>query len=90
MPGDRHHAEKPHEREPEGDAGDVARASGLILPGGKVSAEALAQAAKQSTEGAEGGDEDAELGRVVFSLQRDLKKRLDKYLTDRIGFMSRN
>ncbi len=69
------------------DAGDVARASGLILPGGKVSAEALARAAQQA---GESGDEDEELGRVVFTLQRDLKKRLDKYLTDRIGFMSRN
>lgn len=33
-------------------------------------------------------DEDAP-NRVVFVLQRDLDKRLDKYLTDRIAFMSR-
>ncbi len=33
-------------------------------------------------------DDDAP-NRVVFSLRRDLNKRLDKYLTDRITFMSR-
>lgn len=33
-------------------------------------------------------DDDAP-NRVVFVLQRDLQKRLDKYLTDRIPFMSR-
>lgn len=87
MPGGRDHADAPHQRESQDDASDVARASGLILPGGKVSAEALAKAAQQAGDAA---DEDEELGRVVFSLQRDLKKRLDKYLTDRIGFMSRN
>lgn len=35
------------------------------------------------------GDEDAP-NRVVFTLRRDLHKRLDKYLTDRIPFMSRS
>lgn len=34
-------------------------------------------------------DDDAP-NRVVFSLLKDLNKRLDKYLTDRIPFMSRN
>ncbi len=33
-------------------------------------------------------DDDAP-NRVVFTLQRDLQKRLDKYLCDRIPFMSR-
>lgn len=33
--------------------------------------------------------EDDAPNRVVFVLQRDLQKRLDKYLTDRIPFMSR-
>ncbi len=37
---------------------------------------------------APGADDDAP-NRVVFVLQRDLQKRLDKYLTDRIPFMSR-
>lgn len=36
-----------------------------------------------------GVDDDAP-NRVVFELQRDLNKRLDKYLTDRIPFMSRS
>ncbi len=36
-----------------------------------------------------GADDDAP-NRVVFALQRDLNKRLDKYLTDRIPFMSRS
>jgi len=35
-----------------------------------------------------GADDDAP-NRVVFVLQRNLQKRLDKYLTDRIPFMSR-
>lgn len=37
----------------------------------------------------EGGADDDAPNRVVFVLQRDLQKRLDKYLTDRIPFMSR-
>lgn len=37
---------------------------------------------------APGADDDAP-NRVVFVLQRDLQKRLDRYLTDRIPFMSR-
>ncbi|MBC7771359.1 MAG: RluA family pseudouridine synthase [Pyrinomonadaceae bacterium] len=36
-----------------------------------------------------GTDDDAP-NRVVFTLQHDLNKRLDKYLTDRIPFMSRS
>lgn len=39
--------------------------------------------------GGTGADDDAP-NRVVFELQRDLNKRLDKYLTDRIPFMSRS
>jgi 23S rRNA pseudouridine1911/1915/1917 synthase len=35
------------------------------------------------------GDDDDAPNRVVFVLRRDLSKRLDKYLTDRIPFMSR-
>ncbi|TVQ63525.1 MAG: RluA family pseudouridine synthase [Phycisphaerales bacterium] len=51
----------------------------LILPGGKVDPDAVRAAA----------DDDAPC-RVVFTLSRDLKKRLDRYLTDRIPFMSRS
>lgn len=71
---------------------DVALASGFILPGGKVDSEAIRKAMEQA-EAARGGgepDEDEELRTVTFKLQRDLAKRLDKYLTDRITFMSRN
>ncbi len=53
----------------------------LIGPGGKVDPDAVRIAAD--------GDDDA-LQRVRFTLTRDLNKRLDKYLTDRIAFMSRN
>ncbi len=44
------------------------------------------QAAQTSTDSAE----DDAPNRVVFVLQRDLDKRLDKYLCDRIPFMSRS
>ncbi len=66
---------------------DLATAEGFILPGGKVDAAALERAIKSA---GEAGVDDAELRRVTFTLQRDLNKRLDKYLTDRITFMSRN
>jgi 23S rRNA pseudouridine1911/1915/1917 synthase len=57
----------------------------LIRPGGKVDPDVLRTLAEESAEG-----EDAEgLQRVEFTLSRDLNKRLDKYLTDRITFMSR-
>lgn len=58
--------------------------SGVIMPGGKVDPDAI-----RAATGAGDGDDDG-LRRVVFRLQRDLNKRLDKYLTDRITFMSRN
>jgi DNA replication protein DnaC len=58
----------------------------MILPGGKVDPDAIRRAMEQAGE----GEDDAELRRVVFTMQRDLKSRLDKYLTSRITFMSRN
>jgi 23S rRNA pseudouridine1911/1915/1917 synthase len=58
----------------------------LVLPGGKVDPAAVERLIAAS----QAGDDDAELPTVTFTLQRDLKKRLDKYLTDRITFMSRN
>lgn len=58
----------------------------LLLPGGKVDPVAVERLIAAS----QAADEDAELPKVTFTLQRDLKKRLDKYLTDRITFMSRN
>lgn len=68
---------------------DVATTSGMILPGGKVDARAIVEAAQRARElGLEPG-EDEELRRVRFELRHDLDKRLDKYLTDRIAFLSR-
>jgi len=67
---------------------DEASAAGLVLPGGKVDADAVRRAVEQAEE--QGADDDAELRTVVFRIKRDLDKRLDKYLTDRIGFLSRN
>ncbi|MEM8835798.1 MAG: RluA family pseudouridine synthase [Planctomycetota bacterium] len=58
-----------------------------IQNGGKVDPEAIRGAIRDAEEGGD-PDEDG-LRRVVFRLSRDLNKRLDKYLTDRITFMSR-
>lgn len=64
----------------------VSTNAGLILPGGKVNPEAIQRALDEAGQ----VEDDAELRRVVFELRRDLKSRLDKYLTSRITFMSRN
>ncbi|GAB4518842.1 MAG: RluA family pseudouridine synthase [Phycisphaerales bacterium] len=69
----------PKPSEPAGD--DIAQ-GGLIGPGGKISEEAIREAAELDLE-------DDGLRRVTFTLTRDLNKRLDKYLQDRIAFMSR-
>ena len=55
----------------------------LIGPGGKVDREALWALYKQSE-----GDDEGPVS-VRFELSRDLNKRLDKYLVDRIPFLSR-
>ena len=60
---------------------------GVILPGGKLDTETIRRLA---AEAAERGEDDEELRRLTFRLRRDLGKRLDRYLTDRITFMSRN
>jgi 23S rRNA pseudouridine1911/1915/1917 synthase len=66
----------------------------LVLRGGKVDPDALRRAVEAAQVAAveEGADAESDdvLPRVTFTLQRDLQKRLDKYLTDRITFMSRN
>ncbi len=59
---------------------------GFIMRGGKVDPDAIRAAVGAAGE----GEDDDGLRRVVFELRRDLNKRLDKYLTDRITFMSRN
>lgn len=87
---------KPSSR-PSADAeGDesVSLGSAYILPGGRVDPDALAQAVHDAQAaaleaGQDAGDDEA-LRTVTFKLRRDLNKRLDKYLTDRITFMSRN
>lgn len=75
---------KPDQRSEAPTADDLAGA--LVLPGGKVDPDAIRRAVEQAGE----DEDDAELRRVVFTIQRDLKSRLDSYLTSRITFMSRN
>ena len=76
---------------PHGSAGeDVAWSQGFILPGGKVDSEAMHKAMAEAEASGAAEDEDAAMRTVSFKLQKDLNKRLDKYLTDRITFMSRN
>ncbi len=57
-----------------------------ILPGGKVNGDAVRQA---YIDARERGDADFVV-RVPFEMMRDVKDRLDRYLTSRIVFMSRN
>lgn len=63
----------------------------FVAPGGKIDEAALRAAIDAATEQglAEDSDEVASLRRVRFTLSRNLNKRLDKYLVDRIGFLSR-
>ena len=68
-------AEPAPESEPDG--------APLVRPGGTVDPDVVRALAA----GEEGEDEG--LRRVAFKLSRDLNKRLDRYLTDRIPFMSR-
>ncbi len=58
----------------------------LIEPGGKVNRDALFALYEQSEDAA--GDDESQVT-VRFELTRDLEKRLDKYLVDRIPFLSR-
>ncbi len=71
---------------PASPAAGPADAAPFILPGGKLDPDALRAAFGDSAS----EDDEAGLPRVTFKLQRDLDKRLDKYLTDRITFMSRS
>ncbi len=65
---------------PEGDEPDRTTPD-FLQPGGKVDPDAVRAAAPDS--------EDDAPTRVAFRVGRDLKKRLDRYLTDRVPFMSR-
>ncbi len=64
------------------------RARSLILPGGKVDPDAVRLTIGEAASDGEEVETEG-LCRVTFRLSRDLDKRLDKYLTDRIPFMSR-
>lgn len=75
------HAPQP-EKDPERPA--------LILPGGLVDPDAVRLAIGDDASAIAEDTESEGLCRVTFKLSRDLEKRLDKYLTDRISFMSRN
>ncbi|MHC4100703.1 MAG: hypothetical protein ACYSW1_07515, partial [Planctomycetota bacterium] len=55
----------------------------LIAPGGKVDRETLFALYERQT------DDDETPISVTFKLSRDLNKRLDRYLVDRIPFLSR-
>ncbi len=74
-------------------SGAASTGEDLMLPGGTVDPDALRRAVEAAqaaaAEQGEDSESDAILPRVTFSLRRDLQKRLDKYLTDRITFMSR-
>ncbi|MCH8271082.1 MAG: RluA family pseudouridine synthase [Planctomycetes bacterium] len=57
----------------------------FLLPGGKLDPDALRHAVEQAA------DDERPLPRVRFEIARpNLKSRLDRYLTSRITFMSRN
>lgn len=58
----------------------------FLLPGGKVDPEAVRRSYLNARE--EGNDEF--VAKVRFTLARDIRDRLDKYLTTRIKFMSRS
>ncbi len=82
----------PRSLNPEGDEHvSASLGADLIMPGGKVDPHAIASAIERARKLAEsrGDDGEPELPEVVFTLQRDLNTRLDKYLTSRVTFMSR-
>lgn len=66
----------------------ISTTDGVLRAGGKVDPDAIRKLIEKAAE--EGGGDEEELRRVTFRLRRDLSKRLDRYLTDRITFMSRN
>jgi 23S rRNA pseudouridine1911/1915/1917 synthase len=75
---------------------DVVRSAHLLLPSGRVDPDAIILAAREIAERRATAGEDAEesgeseLPSVTFEIRKDINKRVDKYLTDRITFMSRN
>jgi 23S rRNA pseudouridine1911/1915/1917 synthase len=77
-----HNARRERERPPQWD-------DARIGAGGKVDPYAIVGAAQHAREVELTDEDDQALRRVRFELQHDLDKRLDKYLTDRISFLSR-
>ncbi|GEM_PF-8556 len=73
------------------DAESVISSMGLVMQnaGGKVDADAIVALAKRARDMGLGEDDDEQMRTVRFELKHDLDKRLDKYLTDRITFLSR-
>lgn len=65
----------------------VLKASAFVKPGGKVDPDALREAV-EALRAELGADEPPPA--IAFELQRDVGSRLDKYLTSRITFLSRN
>lgn len=74
--------DRPDDPEDPGGPEESAEADSLLGPGGQVDRDALYRLHEARE------DDDAPV-RVRFELARDLQKRLDRYLVDRIPFMSR-
>ena len=73
------------------DMRSAAHRGGVVARGGKVDPEALRAQIESDVDAQDAiGDGEEGLAHVRFTLSRDLNKRLDKYLTDRITFLSRN
>lgn len=81
MARDSHHTPRDHTE------ADTASAAGLVLPGGKIDADAVRRAVEQARE--EGLEDEEEVRTVRFAVRHDLNKRLDRYLVDRVAFLSR-
>jgi 23S rRNA pseudouridine1911/1915/1917 synthase len=69
--------------DPEGNPDANENRNGLIAPGGKVDRETLYALYEQQA------DDDETPISVTFKLSRNLNKRLDRYLVDRVPFLSR-
>jgi len=74
---------RPQQDAPEDAPPEDAPEESFVLPGGKVDARAVREAISRGETGDDG------FQKVSFTLSRDLNKRLDKYLTDRVPFLSR-
>jgi 23S rRNA pseudouridine1911/1915/1917 synthase len=91
MPKQSNKHAKPAKHAPGAQPRDEAKAAreDVYDAGGKVDADAIVAAMQHAREQGLEGEDDEQLRRVRFALQHDLDKRLDKYLTDRISFLSR-